>query len=71
MFILCCRTKDLIRRAILDNDFMKHLDEAQIVKIVESMYPVQYEEGSYIIEEGDVGSLVYVMEGRVIVLFFP
>lgn len=28
------------------------------------MYPVEYDKESCIIKEGDVGSLVYVMEGR-------
>jgi hypothetical protein len=29
------------------------------------MYPVEYDQNSIIIREGDVGSLVYVMEGVV------
>ena len=53
----------LIRRAILDNDFMKHLEEVQIDEIVDSMHPVEYEADRFIIQEGDVGSLVYVLEG--------
>jgi hypothetical protein len=28
------------------------------------MYPVEYAAGSLIIKEGDVGSIVYVMEGE-------
>lgn len=58
------RTKDLINRAIQDNDFMKNLAASQIGEIVECMYPVEYEKNSTIIREGDVGSLVYVMEGN-------
>ena len=57
------RTKDLINRAIQDNDFMKNLAVTQIREIVECMYPVEYDKSSTIIREGDVGSLVYVMEG--------
>jgi len=57
------RTKELISNAILDNDFMRNLPSAQIREIVECMYPVQYGIGSTIIREGDVGSLVFVMEG--------
>lgn len=48
----------------MDNDFMKHLDSVQINEIVECMYPVEYAAGSLIIKEGDVGSIVYVMEGK-------
>merc|ERR1719295_1980825 len=52
----------LIRAAIMDNDFMKKLEEAQIKEIVDVMYPMEYAKGSTIIKEGDIGSIVYVME---------
>lgn len=58
------RSRELIKSAILDNDFMKNLDINQIREIVDCMYPVQYAEKSLIIKEGDVGSIVYVMEGN-------
>lgn len=65
VFYFCFyRSKDLIRDAILDNDFMKNLDLGQIKEIVDCMYPEHYKEGSIIIEEGDVGSIVYVLEGK-------
>lgn len=56
------QSKDLIKEAILDNDFMKNLELSQIQEIVDCMYPVDYGKDSCIIKEGDVGSLVYVME---------
>ncbi|XP_063243758.1 cGMP-dependent protein kinase, isozyme 2 forms cD4/T1/T3A/T3B isoform X2 [Bacillus rossius redtenbacheri] len=60
------RSRELIKAAILDNDFMKNLELTQIREIVDCMYPVEYKAGSLIIKEGDVGSIVYVMEeGRV------
>lgn len=43
---------------------MKNLDINQIREIVDCMYPVQYAAKSLIIKEGDVGSIVYVMEGK-------
>ncbi|XP_056147579.1 cGMP-dependent protein kinase 1 isoform X1 [Lampris incognitus] len=55
-------SKNLIKEAILDNDFMKNLELSQIQEIVDCMYPVEYGKDSCIIKEGDVGSLVYVME---------
>ncbi|KAK3528760.1 hypothetical protein QTP70_011191 [Hemibagrus guttatus] len=55
-------SKELIKEAILDNDFMKNLELSQIQEIVDCMYPVEYDKESCIIKEGDVGSLVYVME---------
>lgn len=54
----------MIKDAILDNDFMKNLEITQIREIVDCMYPVEYAAGSLIIKEGDVGSIVYVMEGK-------
>ncbi|XP_016417193.1 cGMP-dependent protein kinase 1a isoform X3 [Sinocyclocheilus rhinocerous] len=59
---LCRRSKELIKSAILDNDFMKNLEMSQIQEIVDCMYPVDNDKNSCIIKEGDVGSLVYVME---------
>uniref|UniRef100_A0A8D0CHZ6 cGMP-dependent protein kinase n=1 Tax=Scleropages formosus TaxID=113540 RepID=A0A8D0CHZ6_SCLFO len=56
------RSKELIKEAILDNDFMKNLELSQIQEIVDCMYPVEYGKDSCIIKEGDVGSLVYVMQ---------
>ncbi|KAJ2945573.1 hypothetical protein O0L34_g395 [Tuta absoluta] len=57
-------SRELIKTAILDNDFMKNLEMTQIREIVDCMYPVEYAAGSLIIKEGDVGSIVYVMEGQ-------
>ena len=48
----------------MDNDFMKNLESAQIKEIVDCMHPVEYAKGSLIIKEGDVGSSVFVMEGK-------
>lgn len=45
---------------------MKNMNTAQIQAIVECMYPVEYGKDNVIIQEGDVGSLVYVMEGQYI-----
>ncbi|XP_064871312.1 uncharacterized protein LOC135568456 [Oncorhynchus nerka] len=60
------QSKDLIKEAILDNDFMKNLELSQIQEIVDCMYPVEYGKDSCIIKEGDVGSLVYVMEDEIL-----
>ncbi|KAJ8687322.1 hypothetical protein QAD02_023116 [Eretmocerus hayati] len=57
------RSRELIKAAILDNDFMKNLELTQIKEIVDCMYPVTFPAGSVIIREGDVGSIVFVMEG--------
>lgn len=43
---------------------MKHLDKRQISKIVDSMCPLGCARLSWIIQEGEVGSVVYVLEGK-------
>ena len=48
----------------MGNDFMKNLEPTQITEIVDCMYPMDYAKGALIIKEGDVGSIVYVMEGK-------
>ncbi|GFR05830.1 hypothetical protein TNCT_3241 [Trichonephila clavata] len=56
------KSKELIQRAILENDFMKNLETVQIREITDCMYPVEYGQDSVIIKEGDIGSVVFVME---------
>ncbi|XP_023228963.1 cGMP-dependent protein kinase, isozyme 2 forms cD4/T1/T3A/T3B-like [Centruroides sculpturatus] len=56
------RSKELIKKAILENDFMKNLEIVQIREITDCMYPVIYPKDSLIIKEGDVGSIVFVLE---------
>jgi hypothetical protein len=34
------------------------------MSIVDCMYPLERPDGSVIIKEGDVGNLVYIMEGN-------
>uniref|UniRef100_A0A8D3CPL1 cGMP-dependent protein kinase n=1 Tax=Scophthalmus maximus TaxID=52904 RepID=A0A8D3CPL1_SCOMX len=60
---LCvCRSNDLIQRALMDNDFMKHLEHGQILTIMECMRPTSLSRGCCVIQEGDDGSEVYVLE---------
>lgn len=63
-FLFVSRSRELIKAAILDNDFMKNLERTQIREIVDCMHPVTFPAGSIIIKEGDVGSTVFVMEGE-------
>ena len=50
--------RKLIHDAILDNDFMRHLDESQVADIVDCMRPVEYARDALIIKEGDAGTQV-------------
>lgn len=56
------KSKELIQRAISENDFMKNLESVQIREITDCMYPVEYGQDSVIIKEGEIGSVVFVME---------
>jgi cGMP-dependent protein kinase len=47
----------LIRRAILENDFLKNLDQGQIQAVVEAMYSKEYEANHNVITEGETGQL--------------
>lgn len=42
------------------NDFLKKLDNSQVLEIVETMYCQEYSEGSYIIREGEIGNHLFV-----------
>ncbi|XP_006819371.1 cGMP-dependent protein kinase egl-4-like [Saccoglossus kowalevskii] len=54
------RSKQLIKDAILDNDFTKNLDASQVREIVDCMYPKTFEKGQLVIKEGDAGAHFYV-----------
>lgn len=52
-----CRSQELIRNAILANDFLKNLDQCQIQAVVEAMYSKEYEAEHNVITEGETGML--------------
>ncbi|XP_057675111.1 cGMP-dependent protein kinase 1-like [Corythoichthys intestinalis] len=55
-------SSELIQRALMDNDFMKHLEHGQIMTILDCMRPAVLDKGCRVIREGDDGSSVYVLE---------
>ncbi|XP_051972102.1 cGMP-dependent protein kinase 1-like isoform X2 [Xyrauchen texanus] len=55
-------SRELIQKALLENDFMKHLESSQILTIMDCMYPTTLAQGCCVIQEGDDGSTVYVLE---------
>ncbi|XP_062414955.1 cGMP-dependent protein kinase 1-like isoform X2 [Pungitius pungitius] len=60
-----CKTKessDRIQRALMDNEFMKHLEHGQILTIMDCMQPTSLTRGCCVIQEGGDGSTVYVLE---------
>lgn len=42
----------------MDNDFLKNLDSSQVRELVDSMYPLEYSKGSYVIREGEAGRYI-------------
>lgn len=58
------RSKQLIRDAILGNDFTKNYDQSQLKEIVECMYPQSFSNGQMVIKEGDAGSHLFVLAGE-------
>ncbi|KAM9801229.1 cGMP-dependent protein kinase 1-like [Neosynchiropus ocellatus] len=55
-------SSELIQMALMDNDFMKHLEHGQILTIMDCMHPTSLAQGCCVIREGDDGSMVYVLE---------
>lgn len=58
-----CRSKELIIKAIDDNDFLRNLDSVQINEIVDCMYQREFTNEQYICREGSVGTELYVISG--------
>lgn len=59
-FFLNVSSKQVIRDAILLNDFTKNFDSSQTREIVECMFPIDYKKGEIVINEGDSGAHFYV-----------
>ena len=49
------RSKQLIREAIMENDFLKNLPSQQVREIVDYMEKKKVVAGAYVIKEGDTG----------------
>ncbi|XP_022918268.1 cGMP-dependent protein kinase, isozyme 1 [Onthophagus taurus] len=54
------RSKQLIKNAILENDFLKHLNSSQVRELVDSMYSREFQAGTYVIREGEAGAHLFV-----------
>lgn len=56
-------TEDLIRKAIMENDFLNNMmDEERLNVVVKAMVPKVYDENSLIIKEGESGNHFYVSD---------
>ncbi|XP_049819329.1 cGMP-dependent protein kinase, isozyme 1-like isoform X2 [Aethina tumida] len=54
------RSKQLIKDAILDNDFLRNLDTVRVREMVDSMYSMEVQANTVFIREGDSGAHLYV-----------
>ena len=59
-----CRSKELIIKAIHDNDFLRNLEKVQISEIVDCMFQREFAQGQFICREGGVGTQLYVIAGK-------
>lgn len=55
-----CRSKQQIKDAVHENDFLKHLDCVQIRELVESMYSRDVELGEFVVRENEPGNHLFV-----------
>lgn len=63
MLCLFFSSRTIIHQAIVENQFMRHLPSACISEIVELVRPVEFRKGSLIIQEGEDGNEVFILEG--------
>ena len=61
LFLSLCRTKEMIIKAINDNDFLRNLEKVQINEIVDCMYQREFTREQYVCREGGVGTQLYVI----------
>uniref|UniRef100_A0A3Q0KPR9 Serine/threonine kinase n=1 Tax=Schistosoma mansoni TaxID=6183 RepID=A0A3Q0KPR9_SCHMA len=62
-------SSSLIRDAISNNTFLKHLEPSQIEEIVACMYKKQIPHGCFIIREGEPGDALYVVSDGVLEVY--
>uniref|UniRef100_A0A8R1DKI3 Cyclic nucleotide-binding domain-containing protein n=2 Tax=Caenorhabditis japonica TaxID=281687 RepID=A0A8R1DKI3_CAEJA len=53
---------ETIGNALMCNSFLRNLDSIQIDKIASAMYPVHVTAGAIIIRQGELGSIMYVIQ---------
>lgn len=54
------KSKQLIRDAVMENDFLKYLSSSQVREIVDYMEKKSIPAGTHVIREGEIGSHLYV-----------
>lgn len=54
------RSKQLIKDAIMENDFLKNLDSIQIRELIDSMYSRDIDIGEFVVRQGEAGTHLFV-----------
>lgn len=61
--------KDLIKKAIGKNEFLRKLEKGQVNDMVDCMSVKEFKQEQYIIREGSTGNELYVIEGKFTIRF--
>lgn len=66
LFLCCClnSVKKLLTDALNKNQYLRRLELQQIKDIVECMYERTYQQGEYVIKQGEPGNHLFVLAGR-------
>lgn len=55
------RSRQQIRKAILENEFLGNLEENQVEALVSAMYSKQIPPNTLVIQEGDIGKDLFII----------
>lgn len=61
IFFLSYRSRQQIRKAILENEFLGNLEENQVEALVSAMYSKQIPPNTLVIQEGDIGKDLFII----------
>jgi len=69
-FYLFNSERQLIKRALTNNDFLKKIDKNQIYEIVNCMKVESYKQGQFIVKQLDGGNHFYVSAGNAYIIMY-
>lgn len=61
---MCDSVKKLLTDALNKNQYLKRLELQQIKDMVECMYERTYQQGEYVVKQGEPGNHLFVLAGR-------
>uniref|UniRef100_A0A3Q2YUX7 Protein kinase cGMP-dependent 2 n=1 Tax=Hippocampus comes TaxID=109280 RepID=A0A3Q2YUX7_HIPCM len=66
---VCGSVKKQLVEALNRNQYLKRLEPQQLGDMVECMYPRTYQQGDYVVQQGEAGSHLFVLAGTTPFLF--